>query len=110
MKRLALAGIILGGLTLAINFALFTSPFLSSFLTQIDVTWFPFLAMFMVILSLSMVVPMMAVLRNENSMAKPMSWALPSLYALITVLLLGNIVGTLLLVMAPVIVSPSQLR
>ncbi len=110
MKRLALAGIILGGLTLAINFALFTSPFLSSFLTQIDVTWLPFLAMFMVILSLSMVVPMMAVLRNENSTAKPMSWALPSLYALITVLLLGNIVGTLLLGMAPVIVSPSQLR
>ena len=34
MKRLALVGIILGGLTLAINYALFSSPFLSSFLTR----------------------------------------------------------------------------
>lgn len=110
MKRLALVGIILGGLTLAINFALFSSPFLSSFLTQIDVTWLPFLFLFVACLSVAMVIPMTAVLRNENSMAKPMSWALPSLYALITVLLLGNIVGTLLLGMVPVIVSPSQLR
>ena len=110
MKRLALVGIILGGLTLAINYALFSSPFLSSFLTQIDVTWLPFLFLFMAILSMAMVIPMTAVLRNENSMAKPMSWALPSLYALITVLLLGNIAGTLLLGMVPVIVSPSQLR
>ena len=39
-----------------------------------------------------------------------MSWALPSLYALITVLLLGNLGGTLLLGMTPVVVSPSQLR
>ncbi len=110
MKRLALVGIILGGLTLAINYALFSSPFLSSFLTQIDVTWLPFLFIFMVILSIAMVIPMTAVLHNENSMAKPMSWALPSLYALITVLLMGNVAGTLLLGMTPVIVSPSQLR
>lgn len=110
MKRLALVGIILGGLTLSLNFALFSSPFLSSFLTQIDVTWLPFLFMFMGVLSLAVTIPMIVVLRHENSMAKPMSWALPSLYALITVLLLGNIAGTLLLGMVPVIVSPSQLR
>lgn len=110
MKRLALVGIILGGLTLAMNFALFTSPLLSSFLTEIDVTWLPFLFIFIGILSLAMVIPMMAVLRNENSMAKPMSWAMPSLYALITVLLLGNIAGTMMLGMSPVVVSPSQLR
>ena len=110
MKRLALVAIILGGLTIAINYALFSSPFLSSFLTQIDVTWLPFLFMFMAVLSLAMVLPMTVVLRNENSMAKPMSWALPSLYALITVLLLGNIAGTMLLGMTAVIVSPSQLR
>ena len=110
MKRLALAGIILGGLTIAVNFALFSSPILSSFLTQIDVTWLPFLFIFMAVLSMAMVIPMTAVLRNENSMAKPMSWALPSLYALITVLLAGNIAGTLLLGMTPIIVSPSQLR
>ena len=110
MKRLALVGIILGGLTLAINYALFSSPYLSSFLTQIDVTWLPFLFIFMAILSMAMAIPMTAVLHNENSMAKPMSWALPSLYALITVLLMGNVAGTLLLGMTPVIVSPSQLR
>lgn len=40
---------------------------------------------------------MTTVLSNENSMAKPMRWALPSLYATITVLLLGNIGATLLL-------------
>lgn len=110
MKRLALAGIILGGLTLSFNFALFTSPILSSFLTVLEVTWLPFLAIYLGLLSLAMVIPTTAVLRHENSMAKPMSWALPSLYALITVLLLGNIAGTLLLGMTPVIVSPSQLR
>ena len=110
MKRLALVGIVLGGLAIAVNFALFSSPFLSSFMTQIDVTWLPFVALFVILLSLAMVVPMMAVLRNENSMAKPMSWALPSLYALITVLAAGNVAGTLLLGMTPVIVSPSQLR
>lgn len=110
MKRLALAGIILGGLTLAVNFALFSSPFFSSFLTEIDVTLLPFLVMFVAFLSMATVIPMTVVLRNENSMAKPMSWALPSLYSLITVLLLGNIAGTLLLGMAPVIMSPSQLR
>lgn len=110
MKRLALAGIILGGLTIAVNYALFTKPFLSSFLTDLEVTWVPFLPLFPVLLSLAMVLPMVAVLRHENSMAKPMSWALPSLYALIMVLLVGNIAGTLLLGMTPVIVSPSQLR
>ena len=110
MKRLALVGIILGGLAIAVNYALFTSPFLSSFLTEIDVTWLPFLFMFMGVLSLAMVLPMTAVLRNENPMAKPMSWALPSLYALITVLAVGNVAGTVLLGMTPVIVSPSQLR
>ena len=110
MKRLALAGIILGGLTIAVNFALFSSPFLSSLLLQLEVSWLPFIVLFMAILSLAMVIPMTVVLRNENSMAKPMSWALPSLYALIMVLLVGNIAGTLLLGMSPVIVSPSQLR
>lgn len=110
MKRLALGATILGGLTLAVNFALFSSPILSSFLTQIDVTWLPFLFMFLALLSMVTVVPTTAVLRHENSMAKPMSWALPSLYALITVLLLGNLGGTLLLGMTPVVVSPSQLR
>ena len=110
MKRLALGATILGGLTLAVNFALFSSPILSSFLTQIDVTWLPFLFVFLALLSMVTVVPTTAVLRHENSMAKPMSWALPSLYALITVLLLGNLGGTLLLGMTPVVVSPSQLR
>ena len=110
MKRLALAGIILGGLTIAVNFALFSSPFLSSLLLQLEVSWLPFIVLFMAILSLAMVIPMTVVLRNENSMAKPMSWALPSLYALIMVLLVGNIAGTLLLGMSPVIISPSQLR
>ena len=110
MKRLALAGIILGGLTLALNFALFSSPILSAFLTELEVTWTPFVVLYMGLLSLAMVIPMTAVLRHENSMAKPMSWALPSLYALITVLLLGNIAGTLMLGMTPIIVSPSQLR
>ena len=110
MKRLALAGIILGGLTISINFALFTEPFLSSSLTQICVSWLPFLALFIALLGLATVIPMVAVLRYENSMAKPMSWALPSLYALITVMIAGNIAGTLLLGMTPVVVSPSQLR
>ena len=110
MKRLALAGIIMGGLTIAVNFALFSSPFLSSFKTQIDDTWLTFLVLGMAVLGMAMVVPMTVVLRHENSMAKSMSWALPSLYALIVVLLVGNIGGTLLLGMTPVVVSPSQLR
>ena len=110
MKRLALVGIILGGLTLATNYALFTSLILSSFLYEICVSWLQYLVALIVILSIAMAIPTTTVLRNENSMAKPMSWALPSLYALITVLLLGNIAGTLLLGMVPVIVSPSQLR
>ena len=110
MKRLALVGIILGGLTLATNYALFTSLILSSFLYEICVSWLPYLVALIVILSIAMAIPTTTVLRNENSMAKPMRWALPSLYALITVLLMGNIGGTLLLGMTPVIVSPSQLR
>lgn len=110
MKRLALVGIILGGLTLATNYALFTSLILSSFLSEICVSWLPYLVALIVILSIAMAIPTTTVLRNENSMAKPMRWALPSLYALITVLLMGNIGGTLLLSMTPVIVSPSQLR
>ena len=109
MKRLALVGIILGGLTLPFNFALFSSPFLSTFLTQFNVSWLPFVVLFVALLSLVMVIPMTAVLRHENSMAKPMSWALPSLYALITVLLVG-IASTILLGMTPVVVSPSQIR
>ena len=110
MKRLALAGIILGGITLAANYALFTSSFLSSLRTEIDVSWLPHLAIYIVVLSIAMAFPMTIVLSNENSMAKPMRWALPSLYATITVLLLGNIGATALLGATPVIVSPSQLR
>lgn len=110
MKRLALAGIILGGITLAINYSLFTAPLLSPIIDEIGGTNAPLMALAIALVSIVMVIPMTAVLRNENSMAKPMSWALPSLYALITVLLIGNIAGTLLLGMTPVIVSPSQLR
>ena len=110
MKRLALVGIILGGLMLAVNYALFVTPFLSSVLTEIDATWASVIAMSIALLSMSMIIPVTIVLRNENSMAKPMSWALPSLYSLITVLLAGNVAGTLLLGMIPVILSPSQLR
>lgn len=110
MKRLALAGIILGGLTVAVNFALFISPIFLSFLTQICVSWLPFMGLLVALLSLTMVIPMTVVLRNENSMAKPMRWALPSLYALITVLLLGNVAGITLVGITPVVISPSQIR
>lgn len=109
MKRLALAGIILGGITLAINYAIFVAPLLSPIMSETG-TNASFTALAIALLSMVMVIPMTAVLRNENSMAKPMSWASPSLYALITVLLLGNVLGTVLLAMTPVIVSPSQLR
>ena len=110
MKRLALAGIILGGLTIALNFALFSAPFLSSILAEMDATFMSLIVTSIAILSVAMVIPMTAILRNENSMAKPMRWALPSLYSLITVLIVGNIVGTLLFGLVPVIMSPSQLR
>ena len=110
MKRLALVGIIMGGLMLSINYGLFVAPFLTSVLNEIDATWASVIAMSIALLSVAMIIPATIVLRNENSMAKPMSWALPSLYSLITVLIAGNVAGTLLLGMTPVIVSPSQLR
>ena len=110
MKRLALAGIILGGLAIALNFALFSAPFLLPILAEMDATFMSLIVTSIAILSVVMVIPMTAVLRNENSMAKPMRWALPSLYSLITVLFVGNIAGTMLFGMVPMIMSPSQLR
>ena len=110
MKRLALVGIVLGGLTLTINFALLAGTIMSSLLGEIDVSWLPHLIVYIVLLSTAMAIPATIVISNENPMAKPMRWALPSLYSMITVMLVGNLGATLLLGMTPVIVSPSQLR
>lgn len=110
MKRLALVGIILGGITLAVNYALLVAPLLSCVMTEINATSTVILAIAAIVMSAVMILPAATVLHNENYGAKRMRWALPSLYALITVLILGNVAGTLLLGLVPMIVSPSQIR
>ncbi len=110
MKRLALAGIILGGVALAVNYALLTAPMLSSVTAEMNTASPVSIAVAAIVMSAVMIIPAATVLHNENHGAKRMRWALPSLYALITVLMLGNVAGTLLLGLVPVIVSPSQIR
>ncbi|MBR5118501.1 MAG: hypothetical protein IK100_07650 [Muribaculaceae bacterium] len=110
MKRLALVGIILGGMALAVNYALFVAPFLSCVLSEKNAISPIIIIIAAMVLSAVMIIPAATVLHNENHGAKRMRWALPSLYALITVLILGNVAGTLLLGLVPMIVSPSQIR
>lgn len=110
MKRLALVGIILGGVLLAVNYALLIAPMLKSVATEMKSISLISIAIVAIVMSAVMIIPAATVLRNENYGAKLMRWALPSLYALITVLLAGNVAGTLLLGLVPVIVSPSQIR
>ena len=110
MKRLALVGIILGGVALAVNYALLTAPMLSSVATEMNTTSPASIAFSAIVMSAVMIIPAATVLHNENHGAKRMRWALPSLYALFTVLLVGNVAGTLLLGLVPVIISPSQIR
>lgn len=110
MKRLALAGIILGGVTLAVNYALLMAPMLNSVANELNTTSSFLIVVAAIVMSAVMIIPAATVLHNENYGAKRMRWALPSLYALFTVLLAGNVAGTLLLGLIPVIVSPSQIR
>lgn len=110
MKRMALVGIILGGVALAVNYALLVAPMLKSVTTEMNSISPITIAIAAIILSIIMIIPAATVLHNENYGAKQMRWALPSLYALFTVLLTGNVAGTLLLGMVPIIVSPSQIR
>lgn len=110
MKRLALAGIILGIVALAVNYALLVSALLKCVTTAIGAVSPAAIVIAAITMSITMTIPATTVLRNENHDAKPMRWALPSLYALFTVLLAGNVAGTWLLGMVPVIVSPSQVR
>ena len=110
MKRLAFVGIILGGVALAVNYAMLVTPMLATVTAQINDISPLALTLAASILSITMIIPTTTVLHNENYGTKQMRWALPALYALFTVLLVGNVAGTLLLSLTPVIVSPSQIR
>ncbi len=111
MKRLALAGIILGIISLAINFALFSTPFIEAILEHLAGTQAVTVGIAAIALSVAVTIPTTMVVRTENPRLKQMRQSLPLLYALLTVLLLGNVAGTLLLAgMTPVLVSPSQVR
>lgn len=110
MKRMALVGIILGSIALAANYALLVAPMLHSVTAELNAASPVSIAIAAIMMSAVMIIPAATVLRNENYDAKQMRWALPSLYALFTVLLAGNVAGTLLLGLTPVVVSPSQVR
>lgn len=110
MKRLALVGIILGGLALAVNYALLIAPMLTTVTAEMNAISPAAITLAAILMSITMIIPAATVLHNENHGAKQMRWALPALYALVTVLLIGNVAGTLLLSLVPVIVSPSQIR